>query len=144
MTSPTAPSAPQVLPPCVVRSNTYQKDCVTSPAAPSALKVLPPGVVASHSLQKHCVTSPAVHSALQVLPPGVVASNTRPLPVPVELFQLNSLSDILNLDTWANELDESDRASLRALLPNKVREAAQLWVNLWVRGNQERVSGIRK
>lgn len=57
-----------------------------------------------------------------MLPPGVVASNTRPLPVPVELFQLDSLSDILNLDTWANELDESDRASLRALLPNKVRE----------------------
>jgi hypothetical protein len=75
-----------------------------------------------HGHRCHCVSAP------QVLPPGVVASNTRPLPVPVELCQLESLSDILNLDTWANELDESDRASLRALLPNKVREAA--WVGL--------------
>lgn len=47
-------------------------------------------------------------------------ANTRPLPVPVELFQLSSLSDILNVDTWQNVLDDADRQALRALLPNKV------------------------
>jgi hypothetical protein len=60
------------------------------------------------------------NAAVQILPPGLVVANTRPLPVPVELFQLSSLSEILNLDTWLNDLDDVDRASLRALLPNKV------------------------
>jgi hypothetical protein len=63
-----------------------------------------------------CAAPPLV----QVLPPGVPVANTRPLPVPVELFQLSSLGDILNLDAWQNELDDADREALRALLPNKV------------------------
>lgn len=54
-------------------------------------------------------------------------SNIRPLPVPLELFNLSSLSDVLNLDTWNNELDDSDRAALRALLPNKVGQQGNGW-----------------
>ena len=57
---------------------------------------------------------------VQILPPTLAVANTRPLPVPVELFQLSSLGDVLNLDTWQQELDETDREALRALLPNKV------------------------
>eukprot|EP00879_Flechtneria_rotunda_P006864 GHRR01007209.1.p1 GENE.GHRR01007209.1~~GHRR01007209.1.p1 ORF type:complete len:415 (+),score=158.20 GHRR01007209.1:266-1510(+) len=53
----------------------------------------------------------------EVLPPGVNITNTRPLLVPAELFQLEALSSILNLDTWHNVLDDQDRAQLRALLP---------------------------
>lgn len=64
---------------------------------------------------------------MQILPPGLVVSNIRPLPVPLELFNLSSLSDVLNLDTWNNELDDSDRAALRALLPNKVGQQGNGW-----------------
>lgn len=69
----------------------------------------------------HTTDQPTNNMHPQVLPPGLPTAGTRPLPVPVELFQLPSLAAILNLDTWHGVLDEADRRTLRALLPNQVR-----------------------
>jgi hypothetical protein len=55
----------------------------------------------------------------EVCPPGLPS---QPFPVPLDLFDLPHLSEVLNLNTWHNVLSEADRRRLRQFLPGGLEE----------------------
>ena len=68
----------------------------------------------------------------EVCPPGLPS---QPFPVPLDLFDLPHLNEVLNLDTWQNVLSEADRRRLRQFLPKGLDEGPKEGLDQLLQGD---------